>query len=357
MCLYPKLIQNPKYKETKKNGGIIPPIKDKRVMAVPIGCGRCAECLKKKANEWRVRLLEEVKHQKLKGHFVTLTFSEKSLQDLQKELKDIKGYELENQTATLAVRRFLERWRKKHKRSVRHWLITELGHENTERIHLHGIIWTDKPKTEIQKHWQYGHVWAGYKNQNTYVNERTVNYIIKYVTKTDQDHRYYIPKILTSKGIGKGWTKTLNTVAAQYKGDQTKEYYRTKTGHKIGLPIYYRNKIYTEEERENLWLNKLDQQVRYVDGIKIDISKNQENYIHIRNLAREKYEKLGYNGEYNWEEEKYEHERRVLLQEETQRTKRLVSTSSQTSCSFGALHLENEKANKTGEIPRSKEFD
>jgi len=37
MCLYPKLIKNPKYKPNKKNGGIVPELKDIRVLAVPIG--------------------------------------------------------------------------------------------------------------------------------------------------------------------------------------------------------------------------------------------------------------------------------------------------------------------------------
>ena len=46
-----------------------------------------------------------------------------------KSIKVIEGvgYEKDNNIATLSVRRFLERWRKEFKRSVRHWLITELG--------------------------------------------------------------------------------------------------------------------------------------------------------------------------------------------------------------------------------------
>ena len=43
MCLYPRLIKNPKYKPNKKNGGRVPPILDSRVLAVPIGCGKCLE--------------------------------------------------------------------------------------------------------------------------------------------------------------------------------------------------------------------------------------------------------------------------------------------------------------------------
>ena len=33
MCLYPTLIKNPKYKPNKKNGGQVPPVLDKRVLA------------------------------------------------------------------------------------------------------------------------------------------------------------------------------------------------------------------------------------------------------------------------------------------------------------------------------------
>ena len=151
MCLYPKLIKNPKYKPNKKNGGNVPEMKDKRVMYVPIGCKKCIECMKQRGTQWQVRLLEEVRSGTKNGHFVTLTFSTDSLKELTNHLYEenggelLEGYELDNALATLAVRRFLERWRKKHKKSVRHWLVTELGHGTTEHVHLHGIIWTDTP--------------------------------------------------------------------------------------------------------------------------------------------------------------------------------------------------------------------
>ena len=74
MCLYPKLIKNKKYTKNKKNGGVIPAVSDKRVLAVPIGCGNCLLCRKKKANSWRNRLIEECKND-LTGVFVTLTFN------------------------------------------------------------------------------------------------------------------------------------------------------------------------------------------------------------------------------------------------------------------------------------------
>jgi len=159
MCLYPKLIKNPKYKSNQKNGGIIPPITDNRVLYVPIGCQNCIECRKQKARNWHIRLLEEIKTAK-NAYFITLTFSNTSIAELSKE-HTAQGYALDNAIATIATRRFLERWRKTHKKSLKHWLITELGHNGTENIHLHGILWFEQ-KSDILKldqHWKYGYTY------------------------------------------------------------------------------------------------------------------------------------------------------------------------------------------------------
>ena len=61
MCLFPTLIDNPKYKPNKKNEGRVPPCFDERIKKVPIGCGQCMECRKKKSREWTARLMEEIK--------------------------------------------------------------------------------------------------------------------------------------------------------------------------------------------------------------------------------------------------------------------------------------------------------
>jgi hypothetical protein len=150
MCLYPKLIKNRKYIANKKNGGNIPPVSDLRVLYVPAGCGKCIECKKQKSREWNVRLQEEIRQNRI-GKFVTLTFSNESIKELANEIKGLNGYNLDNEIATLATRRFLERWRKKYKKSVKHWLVTELGGNGTENIHLHGIIWTNETAETIYK--------------------------------------------------------------------------------------------------------------------------------------------------------------------------------------------------------------
>lgn len=306
MCLYPKLIKNRKYIKNKKNGGVIPTVSDKRVLYVPVGCGKCMECRKQKARDWCVRLQEDIRHNK-NGKFVTLTFDEESLKELSDNIKGLTGYELENEIATLAMRRFLGRWRKKYKKSVRHWMVTELGQKNTERIHLHGIIWTDE-KEDIKNIWKYGNVWIG-----EYVNEKTINYIVKYLSKTDDKHKEYNSKMLTSAGIGKGYINRIDAKNNKYKKEETNETYTTRQGVKLALPIYYRNKIYNEEEREKLWLEKLDKQERWVNGIKVDISNGEEQYYELLKNERMKNKRMGYGDDSrNWERVKYENERRAI---------------------------------------------
>ena len=139
MCLYPKLVRNPRYKKNKKNGGVIPPVFDNRHLYIPVGCQVCKECRKRKARDWQVRLQEEIKTNS-NGHMITFTFSTEGLQkitDNYPEIAELEGYEKDNAIAKKGLRLFLENWRKKHKKSVRHWAITELGHQGTEHVHIH----------------------------------------------------------------------------------------------------------------------------------------------------------------------------------------------------------------------------
>ena len=123
MCLYPKLIKNKKYLPNKKNKGNVPIPPDERVLWVPVGCGKCIECMKQKARAWQVRMLEEIKITK-NGKFVTLSFSNEDFLKLADEVK-IKSEKhiFENEVATLAMRRVLERWRKETKKSVKHCVL------------------------------------------------------------------------------------------------------------------------------------------------------------------------------------------------------------------------------------------
>lgn len=306
MCLYPKLIKNRKYVANKKNKGVIPEAVDKRVLYVPVGCGKCMECRKQKARQWQVRLQEDIRVNK-NAKFVTYTFSERELQKLDNEIKGLTGYDRDNEICRLAVRRYTERWRKKYGKTLRHWLVTELGHQNTERVHMHGIVWTDEVK-DIKKIWKYGWVWIG-----DYVSAKTINYIVKYVNKVDEKHKEYNSKIYTSKGIGRNYMERRDVERNKYRAGKTIETYKTRQGVEIALPIYYRNKIYKDDEKEALWLEKLDEGVRYVNGIKVDIKEGEEEYYKLLKQERMRNKRLGYGDDSrNWELKKYENDRRNL---------------------------------------------
>lgn len=306
MCLYPRFILNRKYLPNKKNVGTPPECTDPRAKMVPVGCGKCIECLTQKARAWSVRLQEEIRSNK-QGQYVTLTFSNESIAELTKEIDGLDGYELDNEIAKLAVRRFLERWRKKYGVSVKHWLVTELGHQGTENIHLHGLIFTDN-KQDIQEIWKYGFTYIG-----EYVNEQTINYIVKYISKQDKHHLYYNPRILTSPGMGSAYTQRPDATLNQFKGEQTKEAYSTRQGYKLNLPIYYRNKIYSEEQKEKLWLQKLDKNVRWIRGHRIDVSKGEDRYFRILKYNQAENERLGYgNNSIDWNRKNYERHLRNL---------------------------------------------
>ncbi len=330
MCLYPKLINNRKYLANKKNGGNIPSVPDERVKIVTASCGKCMECRKQKMREWQVRLSEEIRTQELQAWFVTMTYSDESMQKLDdkiegehKKIKEklkkekklrgsarnkknyLNGYNRDNEIARYSVRKFTERWRKKFGKTVRHWIVTELGTNKTERLHLHGIIWC-KNKADIEERWQYGGVYIG-----EWCNNETVAYIVKYLNKSDKIHKEYIPKMFVSQGIGKKYLNRKDRELNKYKENgETDELYRTRDGIKLALPIYYRNKIYTENEREKLWIEKLDKGERYILGRKV---KNEKDYYKTLEEARKVNKILGYgDNSINWNRKEYEDQKRNL---------------------------------------------
>ena len=131
---------------------------------------------------------------------------------------------------------------KKNKRktgkSLKHWFITEKGHESTERLHMHGVVWGIGSGKLVKEKWSYGITFTG-----TFVNERTINYITKYITKIDEVHKDLQGKILCSAGIGANYVNRGDAYKHTYKKGETIETYRLRNGAKINLPTYYRNNL------------------------------------------------------------------------------------------------------------------
>lgn len=309
MCLYPKLMRNKRYTE----GGPIP--SDERLLYTPIKCNNCKQCNKQKADAWRKRLIDELTINKTKAYFVLLTYSTESLLEIHSSInKELKGYNVDNAIYTLSVRRFLDRWTKKHGKSLRHWLINELGQQKTEHMHIHGIIWTEQPFDEVRKIWKYGLVFPSKDRvKENYVNQQSISYIMKYVTKIDPKHKYFKPVILTSYGMG-----NVNRISNY---ERLKDVYKDKDGIESQLPMYYRRKIYSDDQREQLWLKKLDEGVRYISGRKIP-NWNTELINKLLKQEQKDSEADGFIGDkWNWIDSKHEQEQRELLRQARYKSK------------------------------------
>lgn len=293
MCLYETEMQNPKYTVNKKNKGIVPRAKDKRLTKIKGSCGWCIECRKQIARNWLIRLNEELKSNK-KTEFVTLSLSVESIIKLEGEMytKKYKGISENigetdvNLLASFAIRRWTERWRKHNKMAPRHFLITELGHTNSERIHLHGLVWGSQEM--ITRTWQYGNIKYG-----DYVNGKTVNYITKYITKIDKKHIGYKQAIFVSKGMGKDYIER-NRNWHKFKGKETKTKYRLPDGREIALPRYYKEKIWNEEEREELYLMNLDENKISLGGEIISKDTDLAEFNQKLETVRENNKRAGY---------------------------------------------------------------
>lgn len=261
MCLYPTFVKNPKYKPNKKNKGRPPVCKDRRLFYIPTKCGCCIECRKEKQREWRVRLEEELRTNF--GYFTTLTISPEGIKEIEL-ITGLKWEENPNEIATKGIRLFLERVRKNTGKSIKHWCVTELG-EKKDRIHLHGIFFGQRSAELIRKHWKYGFVFIG-----GYCNSRSVNYMTKYMLKVDIKHPEFKQIVLASKGIGSGYMDRLDYLwqKQNYKNINVATY-TFRNGTKMAMPKYYKNKIFTEKEREIMWINNLNRGLLWIYGEKV----------------------------------------------------------------------------------------
>ena len=173
-------------------------------------------------------------------------------------------------------------------------------------LHIHGIMTMDEEQEkQLQEIWGYGFVFIGYK-----CNSETIGYITKYINKEDKAHPNYKPIIRNSLGTGARYLESNKA-----KLDKANGTYTTKTGHKVAIPEYYRTKMWTEEERENKWIEKLESGIRWIGGIKTN-EKNRNEVERVIAKNRIKNKRLGYKSKAELigiaEQER---RRRIMLQE------------------------------------------
>lgn len=207
---------------------------------IDVPCGRCINCLRSRQTMWRIRLLNEYYYMssdaRANSYFVTLTI-------------EPKYYDMIYADTALYVRRFLDRVRKACGSSPRHFIVTEFG-DTTDRYHLHGIFF-DYPADihDLYRHWKYGFV------KIRQLSERRCNYITSYITKHNQDliiEPKYVEKLFVSPGLGRCYCDDPYNHIFHRRHGEPIPVMLNDSGFLQLMPKYFRTKIFTPEELDDL---------------------------------------------------------------------------------------------------------
>lgn len=213
---------------------------------VPVPCGKCPPCLKRRVDSWVFRLLQEDKVS-TSSHFVTLTYDTRSV-PISKN-----GFMTLDKKAFPA---FMKRLRKNTGiKGIRYYACGEYGTKN-DRPHYHAIIFNVPTVSAFADAWSYldcGERVAFGQLDVGQVSGDSIGYVCKYMDKRKQ-----IPKharddrqpefSLMSKGLGANY---LTDQARRYHKSHLDQLYLTKPGgFRIAMPKYYRDKIFSDDEKK-----------------------------------------------------------------------------------------------------------
>lgn len=225
---------------------------------IPVPCGKCPECRKRRAAGWGFRLMEEEKRSD-SAYFITLTYDTRFVpirpsgyltldkRDLQlffKRLRKAHRPRVIRNNKRLGINRHLEYRTRfgESQKPIKYYAVGEYG-THTNRPHYHIILFNADIKL-IQDAWNMGDVHYGDERG---VCGESANYTLKYISKPPRipmhanDDRQ--PEFsLMSKGLGENYL-TKNMVR-WHKATKDRMYVETVDGHKISMPRYYKDKIW-----------------------------------------------------------------------------------------------------------------
>lgn len=199
-----------------------------------VPCSRCVGCIQARRDAWTFRLMEQDKVS-LTSQFLTFTYDEDSVPF--------------NAHGHILVRKhfqdFMKRLRHIEPHKLKYYTVGEYG-DKFERPHYHSILFDSvREIEEITEKWEKGNVFKGN------VSLSSIHYVTGYITHKLQKHRKGTPKpfSLMSKGLGSAYIEKRNREAEKWHKRAMDTTVILPGGHKNVLPRYYREKIFTPDER------------------------------------------------------------------------------------------------------------
>lgn len=218
-----------------------------KVLLIP--CGKCSACVQNKSLEWTARLMKEAEEWKY-TYFITLTYDDKHLKDLNK--RDLQL--------------FLKRFRKTTDFDCKYYITGEYG-ETTKRPHYHAILFLNDKIPDLVFYgnnlftsetffstWKNGQVLI-----SSDVNERSIKYTIGYTLKKIGESKM----TLMSKGLG---LKYLDSKKDDIKFSNG---FYLANGFFVNPPSYFMRKIKESSHEDDInWLKDFENQPR--SSVRID---------------------------------------------------------------------------------------
>jgi len=222
-CYAPFNIPDPKFNNNK--------------IRIEVPCGKCAGCLQSRRDDWTNRLMHEMDVSS-SAHFITLTYADENLKYGETHPTLVKS-DLQN---------FLKRLRKRiHPNKIRYYAVGEYG-TRTLRPHYH-IIMYNLPRDmveAIQLSWQNGFVQIGT------VNRGSIHYVTKYHVNKNIHPEGSEPSfaVMSRKpGIGLNY---VHKYQSYHDGEIDRCFLLHPGGIKSRLPRYYKDRLYSDAEREQI---------------------------------------------------------------------------------------------------------
>lgn len=225
-CMFPYHVENPKHFRQEDR-------------LIPVPCGKCPDCLKRRTSVWSYRLRKE-EERSVSSLFVTLTYDT--------TLVPISP----NGFMTLCkrdVQLFFKRLRKLHPPQlppIKYYIVGEYGSQR-KRPHYHAIIFNAN-EFDILKAWvdPFEKTPIGQVDIGT-VTGASIGYTVKYINKGHwrpmhkNDDR--VPEFsLMSKKLGSAYLSP--NVVKYHHENLSKAYITLEDGIIIALPRYYKDKIF-----------------------------------------------------------------------------------------------------------------
>lgn len=235
-----------------------------------VPCGKCFQCLARRRNGWSFRLYHQMQVCE-SAYFMTLTYGE-AVDDKGRPFGELPPtsfngiYELRKKH----LQDFLKRLRKHQKSkgydtSIKYYAVGEYGTKNL-RPHYHLIIFNMLPSLAVRSNMVAKEIWKKGKVDIASCNIPTINYVVGYVMQgkwepiADDDDRTPHFSIM-SKGLGSSF---LTDEMEDYLYDRMETSVMHPSGFRIPLPRYYKDKIFTVEEKAELY--EVIEQMRQMDA-------------------------------------------------------------------------------------------